>query len=398
MDDVAVPLLESVTLQGFLSYGPDPVTVGLEPLNVLIGPNGSGKSNFVEAFAVLRALPKDLPLPIREGGGVRDWLCKGPPLAREARLEAVFSAGVGKPNAPEIRYWIAFGAQGDAFAVLDERVENRDLDRGHPKPFFYFGYENGRPMLSVAGGGPRRALRREDIDPTQSILSQRRDPDAYPELAEIATRLGNIRIYREWAFGPQAPIRQSCRADVRSDFLSESLDNLPARLAVLKRDPDTKSRLLELLHDLGLGFDDLEIVPEGGRLQLYLMEGRHSLAAHRLSDGTLRYLALLAILLDPQPTASLVVIEEPELGLHFDMMPKIAGLLEQASRATQLVVTTHSDTLVDALSNPASILVCEREEGSSHPRRLDPEKLRPWLERDSLGTLWTRGNLGGTRW
>jgi predicted ATPase len=398
MDEPATPLLESVTLDGFLSYGPDPVTVGLEPLNVLIGPNGSGKSNFVEAFAVLRALPKDLPRPIREGGGVRDWLWKGPPVAPMARIEAVFSAGVGSPNAPAIRYRLAFGARGDAFVVLDERVENRDPDGSHPNPFFYFGYENGRPMLSVAGGAPRRTLRPEDIDPTQSILSQRRDPDAYPELAELADRLGSIRIYREWAFGPQAPIRQSCRADVRSDFLSESFDNLPARLAVLKRDPDTKARLLELLHDLGLGFDDLEVVPEGGRLQLYLTEGRRSLAAHRLSDGTLRYLALLAILLDPQPTASLIVIEEPELGLHFDMMPRIAGLLEQAACSAQLVVTTHPDTLIDALSDPASVLVCERGEGSSYPRRLEPEKLQPWLELHSLGTLWTRGNLGGTRW
>jgi predicted ATPase len=390
MDDAATPLLESVTLDGFLSYGPDPVTVGLEPLNVLIGPNGSGKSNFVEAFAVLRALPKDLPLPIREGGGVQDWLWKGPPARRDARIEAVFPAHGAGRHLPGIRYRLVFGAQGDAFAVLDERVESRD------EPFTYFGYENGRPMLSIAGGA-RRELRREDIDPTQSILAQRRDPDAFPELTELATRLGGIRIYRDWGFGPRAAIRQSCRADVRSDFLSEAFDNLPARLAVLKRDPDTKVELLERLRDLGHGFDDLEVVPEGGRLQLYLTEGRQSLAAHRLSDGTLRYLALLAVLLDPRPSP-LVVIEEPELGLHFDMMPKIAALLEHAARSTQLVVTTHSDALVDALADPKSVLVCERGEGRSHPTRLEPEKLKPWLERYSLGTLWTRGDLGGTRW
>lgn len=397
MDRATSPLLESLRLVGFLSYGPDPVTVELRALNVLIGPNGSGKSNLVEAFAVLRALPTDLPLPIREGGGVRDWLWRGSPAAREARLEATFSAGIGGAHAPALRHRLEFGAQRDAFVVLDERVENRDAADGEPRPFFYFGYENGRPMLSVKGG-PVRELRREDVDVTQSILSQRRDPDAYPELAALASRLGSIRIYRNWAFGPQAPIRQSCRADVRSDFLSESLDNLPARLAVLKREPDTKARLLEHLRELGQGFDDVEVVPEGGRLQLYLMEGRLSIAAHRLSDGTLRYLALLTILLDPHPSASLVVIEEPELGLHFDMMPKLASLLEQAARSTQLVVTTHSDALVDALSDPSSVLVCERGEGRSRPTRLEPDELAPWLERYSLGTLWTRGDIGGTRW
>ena len=81
-----------------------------------------------------------------------------------------------------------------------------------------------------------------------------------------------------------------------------------------------KARVLERLRELGQRFDDIEVVPEGGRLQLYLIEGRNSLAAHRLSDGTLRYLALLAILVDPRPNATLMVIEEPELGLHFDMM------------------------------------------------------------------------------
>ncbi len=396
MHDAPATLLESVTLDGFLSYGPDPVVVELAPLNVLIGPNGSGKSNFVEALALLGALPKDLPLPIREGGGVLDWLWKGPPPRRDARLEAVFSPRIGGLSVPEIRYHMRFGAQGDGFVVLDERVENRMATGGQPKPFFYFGYEKGRPMLNISGQR-HRELRREDIDPTQSILSQRRDPDAYPELAAIATRLGSIRIYRDWAFGPQAPIRQSCRADVRSDFLSESFDNLPARLAVLKRDPATKARILEHLRDLGGGFDDIEIVPEGGRLQLYLTEGPFSLAAHRLSDGTLRYLALLAVLLDPQPPP-LIVIEEPELGLHFDMMPKIAALLEQAASSTQLVVTTHSDALVDALSDPGSVLVCERGQGRPSPARLDPEALRSWLGQYSLGTLWTRGDIGGTRW
>ncbi len=393
------PLLQSVTLRGFLSFGPEATTIPMRRLNVLVGPNGSGKSNFVEAFAVLRALPQDLPLPIREGGGVRDWLFRGPPAVDTAELDAVFSAGVVRIGGPEVRHHIEFGAQGDAFVVLDERVENRNPAAGQDKPFFYFGYERGRPMLSVAGDGhKRRQLHREDIDQTQSILSQRRDPDAYPELASLTRNLGSIRIYRDWAFGPRAPIRRSCPVDVRTDTLSESLDNLPARLAVLKRDPDTKARLLKHLRDLGERFDDMEIIPEGGQLQLYLTEGRLNIAARRLSDGTLRYLALLSILLDPKPSAALIVLEEPELGLHFDMMPKLAELLEQASQNTQLVVTTHSDTLIDALSDPADLLVCERSATPQPPRRLPPEAIRAALENVSLGTLWTRGEIGGTRW
>src|SRR5512145_2877867 len=160
------PLLQSMTLEGFLSYGPGPVTIPLTPCNVLIGPNGSGKSNLIEALSVMRAVPRDLPLPIRRGGGVRDWLWKGERNANEARIELLFHSG--HVAHASVRYLLSFGAQGYAFFVLDERVENATPTSGEDKPYFYFGYENGRPVLNVAGQ-ERRELRREDIDPTQSI-------------------------------------------------------------------------------------------------------------------------------------------------------------------------------------------------------------------------------------
>ena len=175
--------------------------------------------------------------------------------------------------------------------VLDERLENATTRAGQAKPYFYFGYENGRPMLNV--NSERRELRREDIDITQSILSQRRDPDTYPEITALAAELTKIRVYRNWIFGPDAPVRASCSAGVRTDTLSEDFDNLPARLAVLRRDPRVKRELLRYLVDLSPGFEDFEIVPEGGRLQLYVGEGTHSTPARRLSDGTLRFLCLL---------------------------------------------------------------------------------------------------------
>jgi len=392
-------LFKELSLKGFLSYGPDATVLALAPLNVFIGANGSGKSNLVEALSVLRAVPKDLPLPIRQGGGVKDWLWKGSVQSESAEIEVVLSEGKvarSSTGEPSVRYRLEFGAEGGSFTVLDERLENEFAAPGESKPYFYFGYENGRPMINVQE--VYRELRRADIDATQSILSQRRDPDSYPEITRLAELLGKTLIYRDWSFGPNAPIRQSCRVDSRSDALSESLDNLPCRLAVLKREPPVKKALLEKLSELAPGFDDIEVIPEGGRLQLYLMEGSNAVPAHRLSDGTLRYLALLAILLDPSP-APLIVIEEPELGLHFDVMPKLAGLLRDAAVRTQLVVTTHSDPLVDALSNtPESVVVCGKVGASTTLQRLEREKLGEWLKTFSLGSLWTRGQIGGTRW
>ncbi len=391
--------LQQLTLKGFLSFGRASVVL-LRPLNVVIGPNGSGKSNLVEALSVLRAVPKDLPLPIRQGGGVTDWLWRdaSEQPASRAEIEVVVAAGLVAvpPGGSAVRYQLAFGAQGDSFVVLDERIENEHPTSGAPKPYFYFGYENGRPMLNVKN--ERRELRREDIDPTQSILSQRRDPDTYPELTRLANLLGRIVIYRNWQFGPDSSLRLSCAPDVRTDVLTESFDNLPARIAVLKRTPAVKKRLIELLSEVAAGFDDVEVVPEGGQLQLYLSERGRMMPARRLSDGTLRFLCLLAILLDPTPPP-LVVIEEPELGLHPDLLPTVRDLLVDASTRCQLLVTTHSTQLVDAMTMHAdSVLISEKRDGSTNLFPLDQANVEKWREHGSLGNLWMSGHLGGTRW
>ncbi len=398
---MGTPFLKSITLEGFLSYGPDPVAVPLSALNVVIGPNGSGKSNLVEAVSILRAVPRDLPLPIRKGGGVKDWLWKGEKEAEKAQIELLISEGhVARLQSgdPVVRYRLVFGAKGDSFVVLDERLENAEAAPGQVKPYFYFGYENERPMLNAHNLNVPRELRREDIDPTQSILSQRKDPDTYPELTRLAETLGRILVYRNWHFGPDSALRSSCRPDVRTDHLSEDFDNLPARLAALKRSPAVKKRFIEFLGELAPGFEDLEVIPEGGRLQLYLAENGRAVPAHRLSDGTLRYLCLLAILLDPTPPP-FIVIEEPELGLHPDMLPILRDLMADASTRCQLLVTTHSTQLVDAMTDYAeSVLVCEKREGTSVVSRLTQEEVDRWREHGSLGHLWMAGHIGGTRW
>ncbi|MEZ4651786.1 MAG: AAA family ATPase [Candidatus Eisenbacteria bacterium] len=159
-----------------------------------------------------------------------------------------------------------------------------------------------------------------------------------------------------------------------------------------------KRKLIELVRELAPSVDDFEVVPEGGTLNLYLTEGSVSYPARRLSDGTLRYLCLLAILVDPAPSP-LTVIEEPELGLHPDIQVRLGALLREASSRTQLLVTTHSDILVDALTDDAeAIVICEKREGGTSLRRLDKEQLRPWLEKYRLGELWISGELGGMRW
>jgi predicted ATPase len=393
-----IAMFKEIALSNFLSFGPGRRSLALRPLNVLIGPNGSGKSNLVEAFSFLRAVPRDLPLPIRQGGGVEEWMWRRGATERadSATIEALFGPGQvtnGTHDQP-VRYRIEFGGEGGAFVVRDERIEN---EAGDPKPFFYFGYEHGRPMLNNAAGS-KRHIERADIDRTQSILSQRRDPESYPEVAAVGDRLKEILIYRSWSFGPQAPIRGTCGSDVQTHVLLEDFSNLPARLMALKRDPATKRRLLELLSEVAAGFNDIEVILEGGRLQLYLTEGERNVPAHRLSDGTLRYLSLMAVLIDPGP-ARLVIIEEPELGLHPDILPTLRDILVEASARCQLIVTTHSTQLVDTMTEHAdSVIVCEKPEATTVMTRLDPHEIARWQAFGSLGTLWMSGRLEGTRW
>ncbi len=174
--------------------------------------------------------------------------------------------------------------------------------------------------------------------------------------------------------------------------------NLGLVLNVLNQDTEAKQRLLKTLRELYDGISDLRVNIERDTVNVYLREGDMMISATRLSDGTIRYLCLLAILCHPEPP-SLVCLEEPELGLHPDILPGLGDLLVDASERCQLIVTTHSDILVDKLSDtPDSVVVCEKHAGQTEMRRLDSDDLKHWLTRYSLGELWTRGELGGNRW
>ena len=242
-----------------------------------------------------------------------------------------------------------------------------------------------------------RGLRRESVKPEESILSQVRDPESYPVLHWLQEQYERIRLYRSWTFGPSAGVRREQSAQGRSDVLNDGGENLALVLSKIRS--RVKNELIESLRKLFDGIEDIHLTIDGGNVLLFLEEaGGREIPATRLSDGTLRYLSLLAILLHPDPPP-LVAIEEPELGLHPDVMPHLAELLKSASQRMQVVVTTHSRMLVDALGDrPECIVVCSKEAGESSLERLDAQALGAGLEKYSLGELWSKGELGGNRW
>lgn len=384
-------LIHEITLRNILSFGPDSPTLKLGNLNVLIGPNGSGKSNLIEVIGLLQAAPRDIWQPIRSGGGMREWVFKGP-LDLLTDISAIVHFEQGQPL---LKYSQLFRTD-EAEPYLQETVKNAP---GESEVREYFGVV-GWQMAKILSHGELRTIR-YDVLHGSSVLRDRRDPDATPELAYLATKFEEIRIYRDWSFGRANPLRAAQRTDMPGARLDEDFGNFGMFLnRRFSKHPQYRKRLVEAMQSIYGDFSDVQFEIDSNTVHVLVYEGQRIIPAKRLSDGTLRYLMLCAVLLDPEP-APLICIEEPELGLHPDVVGKLAELLKDASQRTQLIVTTHSSTLIDHLTDmPEAVVVFGKEKGATTMERLQPGKLQVWLKQynDSLGALWTSGEIGGNRW
>jgi predicted ATPase len=344
---------------------------------------------------LMRASPKDYSDVTRKGGGVQDWIWKG-----NSKASSVVEMTLSPPvQSSLLVHTIEFSGIAQRFDLLDESVSQSD---GRPI-YLSQGTDGDGPEVSIEireeDGGGRKWAEAPIRNHNRSVLGQLLDSARMPELANLTEGYGQIRIYRDWSFGRNTLFRTPQPADMRRDVLSEDFSNLGLFLNRLKTEfPAAKRTLLNALKDLYDGITDFEVNTSGGTVQVFLHEGDFAIPATRLSDGTLRYLCLLAILCDPTPP-SLICIEEPELGLHPDVLPGLADLLRAASQRTQLIVTTHSDILVDAMTEtPECVIVCEKHEGQTEMKRLDADELSVWLQKYRLGQLWIDGQLGGKRW
>jgi len=396
--------LRTIRSRNILSFGPESPELQLQSLNILIGPNGSGKSNLIESIAMLQAAPGNLLDPIQTGGGINEWLWKGADQTPTAEIEATIDYPGGKMP---LRHRLALTMIGQRAELVDESIENEHSDgrSGREEPDFYYRYGFGRPVLNVKTaadpeGRALRGIRREDLPLDQSVLSQRKDPDQYPEVTYLGNQYAKFKLFREWNLGRNTAPRKPQATDLASDFLREDAANLALVLNDLEHRSSLRRSLVERLKDADASIEDFSTKVLGGTIQLFLHYAglRSPLPATRLSDGTIRYLCLLAVLCHPQPPP-LVCLEEPELGLHPDLLPGLADLFVEASHRMQLIVTTHSDTLVDGFTKvPEAVVVCEKREGSTEMYRKTSTELTKWLKDYGLGQLWRRGEIGGNRW
>jgi predicted ATPase len=342
---------------------------------------------------------------IRDGGGVREWLWKGFPgfgssYPHRDDEPAVLEVRVARAAQTSLRYRIAFAASGSTPEIVDEALEEADGTRNvEEEGAYFYRYREGNPVLNMRRGADDqrtpRQLDRGSLAVNESILSQRRDPELYPELTWCAQQFARIQVFAEWSFGRYTALRQPQPADLPHDVLLRDARNLGLILNQLELS-DASSELTALLRRFLPRFKRITTSIQGGTVQIFLHEDglTRPIPATRLSDGTIRFLAMAALLVMPAPPP-LICIEEPELGLHPDALAVVAEMLVSASARTQLIVTTHSDALVSALTEHIeSVLVCEYREGTQFTR-LDAGRLQHWLERYRLGDLWRMGELGG---
>ncbi|MBC8137159.1 MAG: AAA family ATPase, partial [Fibrella sp.] len=306
------PLLQKLRMLNFLSFGPDAPGIVFGPLNILIGPNGAGKSNVIEAISLLRSCPvptssrdNSLGGVIRRGGGAEEWIWKGGP-STDATLTVVFN---NLNEKQPLQHFIEFASEQRQFHLAGELVGIADAGPQPEESQHFYAYANGDHFINVARENGPRQLAQEAIEPNVSILAQRNDPDQYPEISYLIQQYGKVAIYRDWTFGRNSPLRQAQTVLGRADRLEEDFSNLFLFLNQLSQNPKTKRVLLERLRDLYDEVTDISFEIVSQFVRFHLIENDYRIPCERLSDGTLRYLCLLAILCDPTPPP-LICIEE----------------------------------------------------------------------------------------
>ncbi len=389
--------LQELVIEGLLSFG-ERTHFEFGRLNILVGPNGSGKSNLIDCVRVFRNAPFDIQETFKDSG-FEEWLYKG---ANKQSGSAFLQVTAMVPElACKIRHQVKLGPPLHSRAPLEEVVSSAEGEAKQSELYFVGSHRSGA-TLSIPGTGNRRRERKlgeSEYDPFRSILSQIRDIGQYPQITRLSDLYANIRIYSEWTFGRNSSLREATPAGRTGTVLSESMNDLALTLNSLEKTA-AHEKIRALLQELKETYRDFVTRILFGRVGLELVETPFDLPlpAKRLSDGTLRFLALAAILLHPNPSP-LICLEEPELGMHPDMIRMVAGMIVDASAKTQLIVATHSEHLLTALQDDFDALFAfDTGLAGSVVRRFSREEYKDWRQDHTLGELWTSGELGGNRW
>ncbi|WP_420461732.1 AAA family ATPase [Candidatus Palauibacter sp.] len=350
--------IRAVAIEGFKSFKALR-DLPLRSLNVLIGANGSGKSNFLDACELMRLCLIDGRAfgYVQRAGGADRLLHFGSKVTTRIEFQIKFQDVEGDYK---IRMRHGGGDQLNPGASVPVANQTKDFANHH---------------LNARSG-------------------------AAPLLDSFRNRLEDWRRYHFHDTSSTSPIKKT--ADIHDNrHLRRDGSNLAPFLYLLRsrhrRDYDLIRQTVRLVAPF---LEDFQLEPLALNEDKIRLEWRHVgsdayFDASSLSDGSLRFIALATVLLQPLSLRpSLILLDEPELGLHPTAVKLLASLLKQASVDSQIVVATQSPFLLDHFE-PEDVLVADRVEGATTLTRLDPERLGSWLEDYSLGQLWEKNELGG---
>ena len=344
--------LKSIAITGFKSFGAR-VEVPLRPLNLLIGANGSGKSNFLDVFSFLKFFSQDrIDFYVGKSGGANKFL------------------HFGFRNTGELKIEIKFGDNSDGYDLKFYHSTSEKLHWDKPGNDEYL------------------------------ALGQSHLPEMGDQRWNTIERLKSWTLYHFHDTSFDSPMKKTANLH-DNRFLRSNGSNLAAFLYLLRERYETSYRLIrKTVQMVAPFFDDFVLEPMALNSETIRLEWRHKgsddyFDISSLSDGTLRFIALTTLLLQPKELRpSVILLDEPELGLHPFAIAILAAMLHSVSTETQIVVATQSPGLLDRFE-PEDILVAERVAGETRIARLEAEPLREWLEDYSLGELWEKNHFGG---
>ena len=364
--------LTQLHIEGFRSI--KKADIELRSLNVLIGANGAGKSNLIDFFRMLNyALTRGFQDPYQKDRGPASAILHfGPGATGVIRGELLFTTEGGRNF---YRFTLADSA-GDRLTFTKEEVQFHGTNYAQPMP----------PVSLV-----------QHPSDNSGLTELWAENDA---VAKFTKRfLQRVRVYQFHDTGLKAHLRTYSPVDQTAHLYADA-GNLSAILLELRnQSPDDYTSIVRNLRAVLPWFDDFELEPDGNRGVLLrwrmVGHGDYHFGPCQLSDGSLRIMALITLLLLPSwKLPEVIILDEPELGLHPAAEQVIAGLIKYASLQCQVIISTQSSTFMDHFSAD-DIIVVENEDGQSTFTRQSSSELAKWMERYTLSQIWSKNIIGG---
>ncbi len=359
--------LKRLMLKGFKSIREMEIELG--SLSVLVGPNGAGKSNLLSFFRMMEAIRQQKLQPfVGAQGGANAILHHGRKRTPDLGAKLVYDADPSGEAAYSI---VLTGAPLDDLVFLSEELAHAPADGGPARKV-------------LIPGGRRESSLPEERERTRKKMQ--------PMPWGAAT----------WRFAYHHFLDTSLDASIKQEgavsddrLLRQDGGNLAAFLYSMKvSSPEHYMHIRDTVRAAAPFFDDFVLMPDVFNPAMIRLEWRERgtdmpLSAHHLSDGTLRFIALATVLLQPEmpDDPCTLLIDDPELGLHPYTLGLLADMMREASRRTQLIVATQSISLLHALAEAEEVIVVERSGGQSFFRRLEGSKFGSWRDVHAFGAL-----------